>query len=115
MKTIGFATFIRVCIPCCVSHQALKKSVVCSGLMSLQFERTVKPETDPDNRGYIVSAKVPAISAEGEATSQFQHLLKYPLEDKKLMLYNLDQLVAGSSRKRESFYVVEIKEAANTT
>jgi hypothetical protein len=61
-----------------------------------------------------VSAKAPAISAEGEATSQFQYLLKYPLRSYKMMLFKLDQLVAGTSLDRQGFYVIQIKEAPNT-
>ena len=80
-----------------------------------QFERTVDPDQDPANRGFIVSAKAPAISAEGEATSQFQYLLKNPPRSSKMMLFKLDQLVAETERDRQGFYVVHIKEVPNTT
>jgi hypothetical protein len=82
--------------------------------MSSQFEQTTDPDQDYANRGYIVSAKAPAVSAEGEATSQFQHLLKYPLKTSKMMLFKLDQLVARTSRGRQGFFVVQIQEAPNT-
>jgi hypothetical protein len=56
----------------------------------------------------------PAVSTEGEATSHFQHLMKHPLRS-KLMLLKLDKLVAGTSHDKQGFYVVQIKEAPNTT
>jgi hypothetical protein len=79
-----------------------------------QFEQSVDPDQDFANRGYIVSAKAPALSAEGEAMSQFQYLLKNPVKKSKMMLFKLDQLVAETTRGRKGFFVIQIKEAPNT-
>ena len=71
--------------------------------------------SDEDPSGYIVSAKIPAISAEGDAISQFQYLMKYPpIYSEKMMLIKLDQLVAQTKSNRRGFYVIEIKEAPDT-
>jgi hypothetical protein len=84
--------------------------------MLSQFERTADPNEDPDNNGYIVSAKAQAVSAEGDdAPSQFQYLLKHPLGFPQMMLYKLDRLVARTSPRRQGFYVIQIKEAPDTT
>lgn len=79
-----------------------------------QFERTVDRNKDPI--GFVVTAKVPAVSAEGEAVSRFRYVLKYPLESAKMMLCNLDRLAATteSGRDKRCFYVVEIKETVHT-
>jgi hypothetical protein len=64
----------------------------------------------------VVTAKVPAISAEGEAVSQFRYLLRHPLTSQKMMLYTLDRLAAttATNKDAECFYVVEIKETIDT-
>jgi hypothetical protein len=46
--------------------------------------------------------------------SRFQYVLNNPLTTSKMMLYKLDRLVAGTSRHRQGFYVIQIKEAPNT-
>jgi hypothetical protein len=67
-----------------------------------------------------VSATEPAVSAEGEATSHFQHLMKHPPRS-KLMLFKLDKLVAETidnpnySHGLKDFYVIQVKEAPDTT
>ncbi|KAJ9613318.1 hypothetical protein H2200_003260 [Cladophialophora chaetospira] len=91
MRTIGFATFIR-------------------------FERTVKATHDSGN--FIVTARAPAISAEGsEAVSHFVYMMRYPLQKSKMMLFLLDRL-AGTTRRgsdHNTFYVVELKETFDTS
>ncbi|ERF68470.1 hypothetical protein EPUS_03788 [Endocarpon pusillum Z07020] len=88
MKTIGFATFIR-------------------------FERTVKRGADTGN--FVVTAKVPAVSAGGEAVSHFLYSMKYPLRDAKMMLFLLDRLAGTTQDDEHCFYVVEIKETFDTS
>ncbi|KAF7507350.1 hypothetical protein GJ744_010667 [Endocarpon pusillum] len=88
MKTIGFATFIR-------------------------FERTVKRGADAGN--FVVTAKVPAVSAGGEAVSHFLYSMKYPLMDAKMMLFFLDRLAGTTQHDAHCFYAVEIKEAFDTS
>jgi hypothetical protein len=87
---------------------------VCLRLISPQFQYT--NETD-QHLGYIVSAMEPAVSGEGDSTSQFQYLMDHPLRAFKLMLSKLDKLVAGTedNLQNKSFYVVQIKEGLNTT
>jgi hypothetical protein len=68
-----------------------------------------------DFKGYIVSAKAQAISTDGDAMSMFGYLMKHPLQNSKIMLSNLDKLVAETSRHRAGFYVIEIKEKLSTT
>lgn len=104
MKTIGFASFIRVCI--LSPHPGLASDTIG------KFERTVPRDQDPT--GYIVTAKIPAIVAESQAESQFQYSLKHPLKTSKMMLYNLDCLAGTTNPRRPGFYVVEIKEAPAT-
>ncbi|RFU30732.1 hypothetical protein B7463_g5606, partial [Scytalidium lignicola] len=87
LRTIGFATFI-------------------------QFQRTVAPENDPI--GFAVTARIPAINATEDPVSQFKYLLRYPLQKSKMMLSPLDRLAATPVPNRPVFYVVEIKEAADS-
>ncbi|KIW18089.1 hypothetical protein PV08_02376 [Exophiala spinifera] len=91
MRTIGFAIFIR-------------------------FERTVKRGHDPGN--YFVTARAPAISAEGqEAVSHFVYMMRYPLQKSKMMLFLLDRMAGSTKRGNDhnTFYAVEIKETFDTS
>ncbi|KAJ9625998.1 hypothetical protein H2204_010297 [Knufia peltigerae] len=91
MRTIGFAVFIR-------------------------FERTVKRGHDPGN--YFVTARAPAISAEGqEAVSHFVYMMRYPLQKSKMMLFLLDRMAGSTKRGNDhnTFYAVEIKETFDTS
>jgi hypothetical protein len=107
MKTIGFATFIRVCTLATDS-----KSEKQSTYVNRKFDRTDGPEDDRSS--YIVTAKISAISAEEEAVSQFRYLMKYPHKSYKMMLQNLDRL-AATTKRSGGFYVVEIKEGPDTS
>jgi hypothetical protein len=80
--------------------------------MNDQFERTVKKGADAGN--FVVTAKVPAISSEGEAVSQFLYSMKHPLRGAKMMLFLLDRLAGTTDDDDNCFYVVEIKETFNT-
>jgi hypothetical protein len=80
--------------------------------MNNQFERTIKKSADAGN--FFVTAKVPAISAEGEAVSQFRYSMKHPLRSAKMMLFLLDRLAGTTKDDDNCFYVVEIKEPFDT-
>lgn len=62
-----------------------------------------------------MSATEPAVSIEEDAPSYFQYQMKYPLKSAKLMLHKLDDLVAGTPKDQEGFYVVQINEGLDTT
>ncbi|RYP21330.1 hypothetical protein DL767_009281 [Monosporascus sp. MG133] len=89
IKDIGFVNFIR-------------------------FERTVSRRYDP--KGFVVTAKVPAVDAnDKDAQALFKYRLKYARSASKMMLRVLDCLVAKSQRPHHAFFVVEIKEAVDTS
>jgi hypothetical protein len=100
--------------PSSLCHLQISAWKVCA-LTWTQFERTVKASHDSGN--FIVTARAPAISAEGsEAVSHFVYMMKYPLQKAKMMLFLLDRL-AGSTRRghdHNTFYVVELKETFDT-
>jgi hypothetical protein len=108
MKTVGFATFIRVgtcpnTLSCEIAPSYTKN----------QFERTIKKGEDPSN--FIVTARVPAISSGGgEAVSNFLYSMRHPLRDAKMMLLLLDRLAGTTKNDKDCFYVVEIKETFDT-
>ncbi len=55
------------------------------------------------------------MDAEENAHALFKYQLKYPRSASKMMLAVLDLLVAESERLDHAFFVVEIKEAIDTS
>jgi hypothetical protein len=120
IKTIGFASFIQVCI--------LLQRFGCVSDKIGKFQRS----KERGRKDYIVTAKVHAIDIEPltPSLSQFKYLMRYPLTSSKMMLCNLDQIARkpdynqsdesddlyrnDDPNENDDFYVVEIKETLDT-